>query len=146
MRLGSTVPGGPAVLPLFLGPHYKLEGFAMTNAFTLDDLNAAIESKYAPFYFHAGDERFVLRQVLRLSATERSLVTGVLKELDSIGEDNVDEAQVLRNMERVLSIVTDNAKGPHLVDLLGHDLIRVQMLLEKWIEVTSAGEASPSPA
>jgi len=118
----------------------------MSNVFTLDDLNNAIESKYAPFYFHAGSDRYVLRQVLRLSASERALVTEQLKTLDSVDENDLDESVILAGMETVLSTVTDHGKGPQLIALLDHDLLRVQMLLEKWVEVTSAGEASPSPA
>lgn len=118
----------------------------MTAPYTLDDLNSAIESKYAPFYFQAGDDRYVLRQVLRLSATERAIVTANLKELDGVDEKDIDETAIIAGMERVLSVVTDHGKGPQLIALLGHDLLRVQMLLEKWVEVTSAGEASPSPA
>lgn len=118
----------------------------MTNVFTLDDLNNAIESKYAPFRFQAGDDSYVLRQVLRLTQTEREIVTSQLKELDSMNEDNMDETKVLSIIETVLSTVTDHGKGAKLVELLGHELVRVQMLLEKWIEVTSPGEASPSPA
>lgn len=118
----------------------------MSNVFTLDDLNSAIESKYAPFYFHAGDDKYVLRQVLRLTTSERAIVTASLKELDSLNEDDVDEGNILRIMERVLSVVTDHGKGSQLISVLAHDLLRVQMLLEKWVEVTSAGEASPSQA
>lgn len=118
----------------------------MTNAFTLDDLNAAIESKYAPFHFHAGDQQFKLRQILRLDRSERLVVSDELKSLDGINEDNMDEDKILGIVEKVLSIVTDDGKGPQLVELLGHDLVRVQTLMEKWIEVTSVGEASPSPA
>jgi len=118
----------------------------MTNAFTLDDLNAAIETKYAPFYFRAGDETFVLRQVLRLDKSERLTVNNELKELEGVTEANMDEDKILAIVERVLSTVTDNGKGDALVELLGHDLVRVQTLMEKWIEVTSPGEASPSPA
>jgi hypothetical protein len=118
----------------------------MSTPFTLDDLNNAIESKYAPFYFHAGDDKYVLRQVLRLSTSERAIVTANLKEMDQMEEADMVEADMIRLMERVLSVVTDNGKGEALVNLLGHDLLRVQMLLEKWVEVTSAGEASPSQA
>lgn len=118
----------------------------MTNAFTLDDLNKAIESKYAPFHFHAGDEKFVLRQVLRLSGSERALVVEELKKLDGIDEDTMDEDVVLNTIENVLSTITDNGKGARLIELLEHDLIRVQMLMELWIEATQPGEASPSPA
>lgn len=118
----------------------------MTNTFSLEDLNKAIEAKYAPFYFTAGAERYVLRQVLRLTGPERQTVVAELKALEGLGSEDPDEDAILACIEKVLSIVTDNGKGPELIALLEHDLIRVQMLMEMWIEATQAGEASPSPA
>ena len=119
----------------------------MTNTFSLEELNRAIESKYAPFYFTAGEDRYVLRQVLRLSKSERETVVNELKTLETFQDtEGVDEDAILKAIETVLSTVTDNGKGPRLVELLEHDLIRVQMLMEMWIEATQAGEASPSPA
>lgn len=120
----------------------------MTNTFSLDDLNKAIEAKYAPFYFTAGDDRFVLRQVLRLTQSERASVVAELKSLEAAqeAEDNINETEILTAIENVLSLVTDHGKGEALIELLEHDLIRVQMLMEMWMEATQAGEASPSPA
>lgn len=118
----------------------------MTNTYTLDELNKTIESKYAPFHFQAGKEKFVLRQVLRLSSAERATVVNELKKLDAMDEDNLDEVAALGTIEAVLSTITEGDKGPKLIEILGHDLLRVQMLLEMWIEATQPGEASPSPA
>lgn len=118
----------------------------MTNVFTLDDLNKAIETKYAPFYFSTPENEFTLRPLLRLAKSERELVTLELKKLEGMDEDNMDEDVVLKAMQMVIQTVTDNGKGYALVQLLGEDILRVQMLMEKWIEVTQPGEASPSPA
>jgi hypothetical protein len=118
----------------------------MTNSFSLEDLNKAIDTKYAPFYFTAGEDKYVLRQVLRLDKSERGLVVAQLKELDGMSNQEPDENEILDIIETVLSTVTDHGKGPALIDLLGHDLVRVQMLMEMWIEASQAGEASPSPA
>lgn len=120
----------------------------MSNTFSLEDLNKAIEKKYAPFYFTAGSDKYVLRQVLRLSKSEREIVVSELKALDGVSQDDsdVDEDKVLATIEKVLSTVTDGGKGHALIELLEHDLVRVQMLMELWIEATQPGEASPSPA
>jgi hypothetical protein len=117
----------------------------MTNVFTLDDLNSAIESKYAPFIFQAGDETFTLRQVLRLNQSERATVTAELKNLDGVDPENMDEELVLKTIQKVLCVATSNNQGDRLVEILGPDLLKLQLLLEKWMEVTSPGEASPSP-
>ncbi len=118
----------------------------MSNTFSLEDLNKAIETKYAPFYFTAGEDKYVLRQVLRLNKSERDLVVSQLKDLDAMSDKEPDEDKILGIIETVLSTVTDHGKGPALIDLLDHDLVRVQMLMEMWIEASQAGEASPSPA
>jgi len=118
----------------------------MSNTFSLEDLNKAIEAKYAPFYFTAGEDRYVMRQVLRLSKSERETVVAELKTLETFQDGEADEDAILQCIEMVLSTVTDHGKGADLIELLGHDIIRVQMLMEMWIEATQAGEASPSPA
>ena len=104
----------------------------MPNTFSLEDLNRAIETKYAPFYFTAGSDQYVLRQVLRLSKSERDMVVAEMKTLEGFQDADADEDGILSAIENVLSLVTDNNKGPDLVRLLDHDLIRVQMLLEMW--------------
>ncbi len=113
----------------------------MSNIFTLDDLNKAIETKYAPFYFQAGQDKYSLRQVLRLAKSERDFVVEELKKLDGLDAETMDEDVVLQAIENVLSTVTDGGKGSQLVELLGHDMVRVQMLMEMWIEATQPGEA-----
>lgn len=118
----------------------------MSNAFTLDDLNKAIDAKYAPFNFHAGADKYVLRQVLRLSKSERESVVLQLKHLETFQDAEVDEDAILQTIETIVSLVTDDGRGPKLIELLGHDLVRVQMLMEMWMEASQTGEASPSPA
>ena len=135
------------MLPFFLWvPTTQLEGFAMSNNFSLDDLNQAIDTQYAPFGFTANGYTYSLRQVLRLAKSERSAVVARLKDLDVMSDTDPDEDVILEIMEGILSVVTADYRGAELVQLLGHDIIRVKMLLEKWIEASQAGEASPSPA
>lgn len=118
----------------------------MSNNFSLDDLNQAIDTQYAPFGFTANGYTYSLRQVLRLAKSERSAVVARLKDLDVMSDTDPDEDVILEIMEGILSVVTADYRGAELVQLLGHDIIRVKMLLEKWIEASQAGEASPSPA
>jgi hypothetical protein len=73
-------------------------------------------------------------------------VVAELKMLDSIDGEDPDEDLILSAIENVLSTVTDGGKGSKLIELLGHDMISVQMLMEMWIEATQPGEASSSPA
>jgi hypothetical protein len=118
----------------------------MSNSFSLDDLNKAIETKYAPFTITAGGYTYKLRQVLRLASSERAVVVSLLKDMDSISDDEPDEEEILDVMESILSTITADGRGDDLVSLLEHDIVRVKTLIEMWIEATQAGEASPSPA
>lgn len=117
----------------------------MSNAFTLDDLRAEIEQKYAPLVFRAGDEEFSLRPILRLSKTAREAVISRLKELDEAGED-ADEDTTVGAMKYVLEVVTDRGQGRRLVEVLGDELVLLSTLMEKWMEATQVGEAKDSPS
>lgn len=112
----------------------------MTNAFTLDDLNKAIESKYAPFVFQSGREKFVLQQVLRLPAETRKIVQAQLQMLDDKKDDlNEDEVKVI--LKAVVDNVLEGDKADRLFDILDNDLVKITVLFEKWVEHSQPGEA-----
>ena len=119
----------------------------MSNVFTLDSLNDELERQYAPFVFQAGREKFVLRQVLRLPQSERAVVFQLLKDLDASKEtSDMDPGELEDALWTILSVVTDNDKGDHLVNnVLQRDFAKGQILLSKWMESTQAGEAQDSP-
>ncbi len=131
----------PTSLPSFsLGPQ-SMKGFAMTNAFTLDDLNAAIEQKYAPFTFQHGREKFVLQQVLRLPKNTREIVKAQLQMLDD-KKDELSEDEVLVILKTIIENVLDNAsKADRLFTILDNDLVKVTVLFEAWVKSSQPGEA-----
>jgi len=114
----------------------------MTNAFTLDDLNKALETKYAPFVFQSGREKFTLQQVLRLTKDKRDIVKAQLQMLDD-KRDELNEDEILVVLQAVIENVIDGdaSKAERLFELLGHDLVKVTILFEKWVESAQAGEA-----
>jgi hypothetical protein len=112
----------------------------MTNEFTLDDLNVALEKKYGPFVFSAGGEKFVLRQVLRLPKNQRDIVKAQLETLDQ-KRDELSEDEMLAILKAVVSNVLEGYGADRLFDLLDNDLVKVTVLFEKWVERTQAGEA-----
>lgn len=114
----------------------------MTNAFTLDDLNKALETKYAPFVFQHGREKFVLQQVLRLPKETRKIVQTQLQMLDD-KKAELDEAEILAVLQAVVANVLDGdaAKADRLFNILDNDLVKVTVLFERWVESTQAGEA-----
>lgn len=130
----------PTSLPsLSLGPQ-SMEGFAMSNAFTLDDLNKAIDQKYAPFVFQHGREKFVMRQVLRLPKDTRDIVKAQLMMLDE-KKDELEEPDVLAILKAVVENVLEGDKADRLFDILENDLVKVTVLFEKWVESSQPGEA-----
>lgn len=112
----------------------------MTNAFTLDDLNKAIEKKYAPFVFQSGREKFVLQQVLRLPDETRKIVQAQLQMLDDKKEE-LNEEEVKTILKAVVDNVLDGDKVDRLFEILDNDLVKITVLFEKWVEHSQPGEA-----
>lgn len=112
----------------------------MTNAFTLDDLNAALETKYAPFVFKVGRESFKLQQILRLPKDKRAIVKAQLQLLED-KKDELEEDDILAILKAVVDNVLEGDKIDRLFDLLDNDLVKVTIFFEKWMESAQAGEA-----
>lgn len=112
----------------------------MTNEFTLDDLNTTLEKKYGPFVFKAGRETFKLQQVLRLPKEKRDVVKAQLELLDG-NKNDLGEDEMLAVLKAVLENVVEGDKTDRLLDVLGHDLVKLTILFEKWGESTQVGEA-----
>lgn len=112
----------------------------MTNTFTLDDLNKALEKKYGPFVFEAGDQKFVLTQILRLPKDERDIVRAQLESLEK-NKDELTEDEVYAILKAVLDFVVKDGKSDELMEVLDHDLVALTVLFEAWIESTQVGEA-----
>lgn len=111
----------------------------MTNAFTLDDLNNALVTKYAPFVFSAGKAKYTLKQVLALPKEKREVVKSQLKVLEDT-KNELEEEEILAILKAVIQNVCDDDVDK-LFNLLDNDLVRVSILVEQWVGVTQAGEA-----
>lgn len=130
----------PTSLPSFyLGPS-STKGFAMTNAFTLDDLNKALDTKYAPFVFQSGREKFTLQQVLRLPQETREIVKAQLQMLDD-KKDELNEGEVLAILKAVVENVMNEDKADRLFEILDNDLAKVTIIFEEWVKKSQPGEA-----
>lgn len=112
----------------------------MTNAFTLDDLNVALEKKYGSFVFQSGRQKFNLIQILRLPRDQRLTVRAQLELLEEKKND-LSEDEILAILKAVLDHVVQDDKSDALLDVLEHDLVKVTILFEKWIESSQVGEA-----
>src|SRR5690606_30188187 len=115
----------------------------MTNTFTLEDLDAAIEQQFNPFVFIAGDEEFKLRNVVRLGEQERNVRLDQLKAMENLHQaeedGTLDIKDVVCVIQSILKTVTADGKGAKLVKVVGDDPMRNRVLLGKWMEATQTG-------
>lgn len=128
----------------------------MSNTFTLDDLRAAVEEKYAPVRITLSDGKdVVLRNLLRLNKTERATVLDLLEEFRGVVSEAEDEEEIneeesvdktLETAQKILVAVADKGRGKKLVEELGDDLALTIEVVERWMEVVKPGEAQNSPA
>jgi hypothetical protein len=116
----------------------------MTNVFTLDDIDKSLNETYAPMIFQAGKNKYTLRQILRMSSTEREAVVAKLEMLQETTEEDMTEDMVRDTLTFVLRTATADNKGDELVASLEGDLLRLKVLFEHWMENTQAGEAPAS--
>jgi hypothetical protein len=112
----------------------------MSNVFTLDSLNDELEIKYGSFEFQAGKQKFVLPPILRLPKSERDLAYAILANTEAVQESqDIDAFQML--LEELLKVLVRDGKGDQLIEVLDHDILKMQILIEKWTEKTQPGEA-----
>jgi len=122
----------------------------MTNRLTLDDIQAAIEKKYAPLTLEVKGEEFVLTSLLRTNRKVREAVEAKLKEMVAktgedgevvVDQDDVNEDKMIESLQFILSSVTKDNKGSRLVHLLPDDLLVLMETMKAWQEATQPGEA-----
>ena len=115
----------------------------MSNSFTLDDLRAEVEREFAPVQITlAGGTVVTLKHLLRLPRKTRDKVVDTLKVLETKDGEEQDVDAMIDAAESVLKMVSDN--GPALVKELDGDVTLVMRVLERWMQATQPGEASPS--
>ena len=111
--------------------------------FTLDNLRAAADKKYAPTVIEAGDEKFTLPAILRMGSDARSRITDLLSDAERLAEDesveNLDE-QIEVFSDLISAAVLDD-KGDRLLELIGDDTVILIDIVSAWLKDTQAGEA-----
>ena len=103
-------------------------------SFTIDDIRAAADKKYAATEFPFGDDVLVLRNALRLSKEERKELTSIQ---DGIKED--PEA----GMEKALKIAAADKKvaEKYLKEVVAGDAAILATVFDFYTGQTQAGEA-----
>lgn len=118
----------------------------MTNLFTLDDLRAAADRKFAPLKIELSDGSVVvLRNLLRMSDKERATALAaldVLTSADGAGGDSDEKIGLTKAAMQAIEAVAD--RGSRLVQEIDGDLTLALEILEEWVQVTEPGEAPNS--
>lgn len=109
--------------------------------FSLDDLRAAVNRRYAPTVIENGDETFVLQNMLQLPADRRAEAERLS---DIVVGEGVDPEEAIEAMRDIIRVVTDNDMGDKLLKLLGDNPASVITLGETWMQGTQLGEADGS--
>lgn len=105
-----------------------------TRAFTLDDIRAAADAKYAPVVI----EDVELRNVLRLGQKDREKVSNLQ---DSLG-DAESESEMISSIKEILTIVASSkTKASALLDEVGDDLAILVTLFETYSKGSQLGES-----
>jgi hypothetical protein len=108
--------------------------------YTLDDIRAAAEKKYASTDITVGDTTVTLVNVLRLPKEKRDVFTSLQEELDGQeSEESVDQAEKLAGL---LRLVASNGKDADvLLAAIGDDLALLATIFEMYAKGTESGEA-----
>lgn len=114
-------------------------------AFTLDNLREAVEKKYAGFPVQYGadvTETVTLRAAIRLSKAERKQLSTLAKKLQTEGDKEQNEDDVLKALADMLVVVADSPEaGSKLVAALNSDLAAIVTLWGEYQAATEPGEA-----
>ena len=121
----------------------------MSNMFTLDSIREEADKSFRPVVIELSDgAECTLANLLRLPRKQRIEVTKLLKKLEKYegsDKDDLEDDEVdvfLDTATEVLTIVGD--RGKKLVAEIDGDLTVTMKVMEKWMDSTSAGEASGS--
>ena len=109
----------------------------------MDDLRAEVEREFAPVEVTLHDGTTVtLRNLLRLPKKTRDKVVDTLKALETKEGEDQDVDAMVDAATAVLKMVSDN--GAALVKELDGDVTLIMRVLERWMQTTQPGEATPS--
>jgi hypothetical protein len=117
------------------------------SSYTLDDIRAELDVKYAPVVIDVGGDELKLRPVLRLPKEDRSVVFRIMKTTeDNEMESAEDLDAMLATLIELLTVVSEGHRAALVESLVGDDLALALKLMELYNGSTQPGEASSSPA
>lgn len=111
------------------------------SSYTLDDIRAAAEKKYASTDIEVGDTTVRLVNPLRLPKERRDALVAIQTELE---KEESDQENVLADAIRIAAETPKQAEV--LLKEVGDDLAILATIFETYGEATQLGEASASHA
>lgn len=105
-------------------------------SFTLDDIKAAADRKYASTEIDLGGFTVELLNPLRLEDEKRDALFALQDVMD---DEDTDQRKALEDALRL--IVAKPIQGDKLIEALGGDLALLATVFQTWTEQTQAGEA-----
>lgn len=106
------------------------------SSYSLDDIRAAAETKYASTDITVGDTKVVLVNALRLPKAKRDALLAIQEELEA--EDSDQEA-ILASAIR--TVAETDAQATLLLSEIGDDLAILATVFETYGKGTQVGEA-----
>ena len=117
------------------------------SSYTLADIQAELEQRYAPVVIDTGDGVLKLRPVMRLPKEDRADVFRLMKSTEDNAMESAEDLDAMLAM--LVDFLTTVAEGHPVVlvqKLIGDDLALAMRLMELYNDSTQPGEASSSPA
>ena len=109
--------------------------------FSLSELRAEVERKYAPTIVENGSDRFELQNLLQLPEKRRDQVIELVESIEEDTEEGHNLTEQLKVFEKIVVFTERNGRGQELLDLLGDNTAMVFELVTKWLEASQVGEA-----
>lgn len=112
----------------------------MSTGFTLDDIRAAADKKYAAVPIKFGkDETVNLLNPLRMSQEGRDVLAGIQDELDAAAQAGTDQVELFQSA--LIAVAEDKKAARRLIGEIGGDLAVLAMVFETYLGGVQAGEA-----
>lgn len=113
------------------------------SSFTLDDIRAAADAKYAATEIVVDADTTVrLINPLRLAKADRAVLLGIQGDLQGQDGEDVDQAAVFAKAIR--TVAENKASADKLISAIGGDLAILSEVFSAYTQKASVGEASAS--
>lgn len=112
--------------------------------FTLDNLKAEVERKYAPTVIENGDDEYILANLLQLPSKTRSEVLSLIDKVDGDEESASGIEEQLELFTEIVKLSEKNGRGDELLELIGDNTALIFEIVSAWMETTQVGEAEGS--